>query len=70
MTWENIVACCVECNRDKGGRTPREAQMKLKQTPIRPEGLLIKYTLNLGAKTEESWRDFLAWGKSPLKASG
>jgi hypothetical protein len=44
--------------------------MKLKQKPVRPEGLLVKYTLNLGAKTEESWRDFLHWGKSPRAASG
>ena len=23
--WENIVTCCVSCNRKKGGRTPAEA---------------------------------------------
>ena len=23
--WENIVTCCVTCNRRKGGRTPAEA---------------------------------------------
>lgn len=67
MTWENIVACCVACNRDKGGRTPRQAKMPLNKKPIRPEGLLVKYTLNLGAKTEESWRDFLHWGKTHCK---
>ena len=64
MTWENIVAACVSCNSDKGGRTPKEAKMKLKRTPVRPEGLLTKYTLHLGAKTEDSWEDFLAWGRS------
>ena len=25
--WENIVTCCVSCNRRKGGRTPQEAHM-------------------------------------------
>ncbi|RMD78056.1 MAG: HNH endonuclease [Lentisphaerae bacterium] len=25
MTWENIVLCCIECNRRKGARTPAEA---------------------------------------------
>ena len=25
--WENIVTCCVTCNRKKGGRTPAEAGM-------------------------------------------
>ena len=24
--WENIVTCCVTCNRRKGGRTPAEAR--------------------------------------------
>ena len=27
--WENIVTCCVSCNRKKGGRTPAEAGMRL-----------------------------------------
>ena len=27
--WENIVTCCVSCNRRKGGRTPVEAGMHL-----------------------------------------
>ena len=27
--WENIVTCCVTCNRRKGGRTPVEAGMHL-----------------------------------------
>ena len=27
--WENIVACCVTCNRKKGGRTPAQAGMRL-----------------------------------------
>ena len=24
--WENIVTCCISCNRRKGGRTPAEAR--------------------------------------------
>jgi 5-methylcytosine-specific restriction endonuclease McrA len=31
--WENIVTCCVTCNRKKGGRTPAEAAMHLLRTP-------------------------------------
>lgn len=60
MTWENIVACCVPCNRDKGGRTPREAGMTLAREARRPTGHLTKYTLNLGTRAERSWDDFLA----------
>ena len=35
--WENIVTCCVSCNRRKGGRTPAEAGMHLVKYPKRPE---------------------------------
>ena len=35
--WENIVTCCVQCNRRKGGRTPGEAGMHLLRAPRRPE---------------------------------
>jgi 5-methylcytosine-specific restriction endonuclease McrA len=35
-TWENVVCCCINCNRRKGGRTPREAGMHLVRHPTRP----------------------------------
>jgi 5-methylcytosine-specific restriction endonuclease McrA len=35
--WENIVCSCHGCNRRKGGRTPKEAGMKLLHVPRRPE---------------------------------
>src|SRR2546430_13956120 len=34
--WENIVTCCVSCNRRKGGRTPAEAAMHLRRGAERP----------------------------------
>ncbi|MDD3237578.1 MAG: HNH endonuclease [Candidatus Gastranaerophilales bacterium] len=34
--WENIVACCKECNQHKADRTPKEAHMKLLRRPYRP----------------------------------
>ena len=36
-TWENVVACCVPCNRRKAGQTPEEAGMKLKKQPLKPK---------------------------------
>lgn len=36
-TWENVVSCCVTCNRRKAGRTPKEANMKLMRTPAPPK---------------------------------
>jgi 5-methylcytosine-specific restriction endonuclease McrA len=35
-TWENIVTACRPCNVKKGGRTPEEAQMKLRKLPKQP----------------------------------
>ena len=34
--WENIVAACAPCNRRKGNRLPREAQMPLRTNPKAP----------------------------------
>ena len=59
--WENIVTCCVSCNRRKGGRTPHEAGMKLLRSPKRPDsGPAIRIKLELPS-APESWRDFLYW---------
>lgn len=59
--WENIVTCCVACNRHKGGRTPSEAGMGLLRAPRRPESVpAIRITIGL-RQTPESWRDYLYW---------
>jgi 5-methylcytosine-specific restriction endonuclease McrA len=59
--WENIVTCCVSCNRRKGGRTPREAGMRLVRAPRRPESApAIRITIGL-RNAPESWRDYLYW---------
>ena len=39
--WENIVACCKECNQKKADRTPKEARMKLLRRPYRPKDYLL-----------------------------
>ncbi|NMO01657.1 HNH endonuclease [Gordonia sp. TBRC 11910] len=33
-TWQNLVACCAKCNAHKAARTPREAGMTLRVTPL------------------------------------
>lgn len=35
-SWENVVCSCVECNLQKGGRTPEQANMRLLKKPVRP----------------------------------
>ncbi|MBN2060605.1 MAG: HNH endonuclease [Deltaproteobacteria bacterium] len=59
--WENIVTCCVDCNRKKGGRTPREASMKLIRKPQRPSWVpAIRITVGY-KEVPQSWRDYLYW---------
>src|SRR5207253_8486835 len=59
--WENIVTCCVTCNRRKGGRTPAEAGMHLLRMPKRPESArAIRITVGL-LNAPDSWRDYLYW---------
>ena len=41
-TWQNLVACCLECNQTKGGRTPDQAGMRLKHVPMGPRAHLFK----------------------------
>lgn len=59
--WENIVTCCINCNRQKGGRTPRQAGMRLVRMPTRPaRAPAIRITVGL-RNAPESWRDYLYW---------
>jgi len=59
--WENIVTCCMDCNRKKGGKMPSEASMALIKKPCIPEWLpVIKITLGIKVMPQ-SWRDYLYW---------
>jgi hypothetical protein len=35
-SWTNIVTACVGCNRKKGSKTPKQANMPLKTFPTKP----------------------------------
>jgi 5-methylcytosine-specific restriction endonuclease McrA len=59
--WDNIVTCCIPCNRRKGNRRPEEAGLKLLRRPRRPAALPA-LTFSLGFRqAPESWRDYLYW---------
>jgi 5-methylcytosine-specific restriction endonuclease McrA len=34
--WTNIVTCCLACNRKKGNKTPKQANMPLINLPYKP----------------------------------
>ena len=60
-SWENVVICCVDCNRKKGGRTPKQAHMKLLTHPKEPSWNPTSRIL-MGLKhPPESWQDYLYW---------
>ena len=59
--WSNIVTCCMTCNRKKGGRTPKEANMTLIRQPARPAWLpALRITIGF-KEVPTSWRDYLYW---------
>jgi len=65
--WKNIVTCCIECNRRKGGRIPSEASMKLIRKPVRPTWVPV-IRITIGFKhIPQSWRDYLYWNVELLE---
>jgi 5-methylcytosine-specific restriction endonuclease McrA len=36
-TWVNCILACIECNSRKADRTPEQARMPLRSTPVRPK---------------------------------
>jgi hypothetical protein len=56
--WANVVCSCVKCNVRKGGRTPKQAHMKLIREPVKPRRSPI-IALRLGSEKYSSWKQFL-----------
>jgi 5-methylcytosine-specific restriction endonuclease McrA len=56
--WSNIVCACTRCNVAKGGRTPREAHIRLIRKPVKPKACP---TLRLRASNPRyrTWQVFL-----------
>jgi 5-methylcytosine-specific restriction endonuclease McrA len=59
--WENIVTCCLACNKKKGGRTPEQAKMRLVRKPKRPSMHPMLLITLRNRMTPDSWRDYLFW---------
>jgi 5-methylcytosine-specific restriction endonuclease McrA len=57
-SWENIVCACVGCNVRKGGRTPKQAHLKLVRRPEKPKRSPL-LNLKLTHSKYQSWRTFL-----------
>jgi 5-methylcytosine-specific restriction endonuclease McrA len=59
--WENIVTACVDCNTRKANRTPTQAGMRLRKTPVRPTWVPV-FTIEISRTTvPDAWRDYCYW---------
>lgn len=65
-TWDNCVLACIHCNHTKADRTPAQAKMRLRKTPVRPNWTP---TYSRHAIRVESWSKFIsaAYWDSELK---
>jgi 5-methylcytosine-specific restriction endonuclease McrA len=57
-TWENLVCACIYCNTRKGGRTPKQAHVRLIRRPVQPKRN-PSITIRLGVEKYKSWKAFL-----------
>lgn len=56
-TWENLVCACVNCNNKKGDRTPEEAFMPLRRTPMRPNH--VTFIRHFVGSVDDRWKPYL-----------
>ena len=56
--WDNLVAACPPCNRQKGGRTAVEAHMALRRRPHEPSPTAV-YVFGRHLQENEDWRQFI-----------
>ena len=61
-TWENVVSACMPCNREKAGRTPQEAGMRLKHEPVKPRVTGLFYIPNHFTDIRSEWQKYLLHG--------
>ncbi|ACF13956.1 HNH endonuclease [Chloroherpeton thalassium ATCC 35110] len=56
-TWNNLVTACTKCNNKKANRTPEQAGMPLRSTPVRPSHVMFMQQY-VGTVFEE-WKPYL-----------
>ena len=60
-SWDNIVSCCYVCNAKKANRTPAEAKMVLRSTPVRPTWMPAIQIRVSTKSVPDAWRDYVYW---------
>lgn len=59
-TWENLVCSCIECNRKKKNRTPKEASMHLLSNPVKPKNT-SSFVVPRTPKRYKDWDSFVSY---------
>lgn len=67
-TWDNVVAACERCNLAKAGRTPHEANMKLRRPPTAPQPNPYRILENRAILDE--WRPYIPWQSNGHRQNG
>lgn len=64
-TWDNIVMSCYPCNGRKANRTPEQAGMRLRRTPVKPKWLpLVAFRIDPSVPTPDLWANWIYWNGS------
>ena len=58
-TWENLVACCHNCNRRKGSMLPHEANMRLTREPRAFNLHTSRHIMRLMGRSDSKWQKYL-----------
>jgi 5-methylcytosine-specific restriction endonuclease McrA len=58
-TWENLVACCHNCNRKKGNMLPNEANMRLNREPRAFNLHTSRHIMRLMGRSDTKWQKYL-----------
>ena len=58
-TWENLVACCHRCNREKSDRLPTEAGMLLIREPRAFNLHTSRHIMRMIGRSDAKWRKYL-----------
>ena len=58
--WENVTTACISCNIRKGNRTPKEANMPLKNKPHKPFNTLsFEATKLIDSGRHKEWSKYV-----------
>jgi 5-methylcytosine-specific restriction endonuclease McrA len=57
-SWDNIVTCCAPCNRRKGDRLPKQANMHPRKKPAPPAATIFVHVAV--PRVPEVWQQYLA----------